>query len=305
MENLWTGRNDGQDQLSKRLFQHVQTTRDYAAIDSQTYFIHGFAVDEGVKRNKGRDGAAMAPDVLRKAMSNFPVIKPEQKLLDFGNIRSGANNLEQAQSDLKEAVAKGLSQGGKSIVFGGGHGVLYGHFSALRQAFPQQKIGIINFDAHFDNRIPEKGVGTSGTGFWQIAQQEKLHTLHIGIQRNSNTQQLFRTANNLGMRYILADELFEQNLPSLSSRLKSFIEEADLLYCTICLDVFNSAIAPGVSAVAYNGIFADHSFMSLYRQVLSNEKLRALDVAELNPNYDIQNHTAKLAASLVNEWLMI
>lgn len=47
------------------------------------------------------------------------------------------------------------------------------------------------------------------------------------------------------------------------------------------------------------------AFMLLYRHILRNNKLKALDVAEVNPVYDIQDRTARLAASLVNEWLMI
>jgi len=305
MENIWSGRMDGEDVLSQRLFQKVKSTQDYNSIKKDNFFIHGFAVDEGVKRNKGRVGAALAPNRIRKSMSNFPVILPQLEILDFGNIDCEGEDLEKAQNQLAIKVAEGLKRNGRSIVLGGGHELMYAHFSGIRKAFPNQKIGIINFDAHFDNRVPENGKANSGTGFWQIAQQEKLHSLHIGIQRNSNTQQLFRIANNLGMKYMISDELFESNLPALSSRIDQFISEADLLYCTICMDVFNSAIAPGVSAVAYNGIFADHTFLTLLRKILGNEKLVALDVAEVNPNYDIQEHTSKLAASLINEWLML
>jgi formiminoglutamase len=45
--------------------------------------------------------------------------------------------------------------------------------------------------------------------------------------------------------------------------------------------------------------------MKIYRHLLENEKLKALDIAEVNPTYDIQERTARLAASLANEWLMI
>ena len=176
----------------------------------------------------------------------------------------------------------------------------------MRDAFPDKKIGIINIDAHFDNRRPEDQVGaTSGTGFWQIAQEENNFTLHIGIQRNSNTLKLFDTAHHLGMKYILADELFFENLPSVYERINELTESVDVLYVTICMDVFNGSIAPGVSAAAYKGLFADAAFMHFYKHILKNEKLVALDVAEVNPEFDIQDRTAKLAASLVNEWFMI
>lgn len=303
---IWTGRYDGDDVLHHRLFQRVITGADYRDVKPNDFVLHGFAVDEGVHRNKGRVGAAEAPDIIKTSMANFPVVQPNFVLYDFGNVECVDHQLEESQESLAKKVGVVLSAGARSIVVGGGHEVMHAHFSGLRKAYPHKKIGIINFDAHFDNRSVEPNVGpSSGTGFWQIAQQETLHSLHIGIQRNSNTLQLFDTAHQLGMQYILADELFFENLPSLYTKVDEFLENVDVIYITICMDVFNAAVAPGVSAAAYNGIFADAAFMHLYRHLLSSTKVRALDVAEVNPSFDIQNQTARLAASLVNEWLMI
>ncbi len=303
---IWTGRYDGDDVLHHRLFQRVITGADYRDVKRNDFVLHGFAVDEGVRRNKGRVGAAEAPDVIRANMANFPVVQPNFVLYDFGNVECVDQQLEESQKSLAKKVGVVLSAGARSIVVGGGHEVMHAHFSGVRKAYPDKKIGIINFDAHFDNRSVEPNVGpSSGTGFWQIAEQETLHSLHIGIQRNSNTLQLFDSAHQLGMQYILADELFFENLPSLYIKVDDFLENVDFIYITICMDVFNAALAPGVSAAAYNGIFADAAFMHLYRHLLSSTKVRALDVAEVNPSFDIQNRTARLAASLVNEWLMI
>ena len=308
---IWTGRFDGDEPLYHRIFQRVSLENNYENILPNDFVLHGFAVDEGVKRNKGRVGAKDAPDFIRKNCANFPVVNPDFSLKDFGNLNCNPDsyrdeNLEQAQNLLAEKVQKTLEKGGKSVVFGGGHESMYAHYSGIRKAFPNKKIGIINIDAHFDNREIDLKVGsTSGTGFWQIAQEEKLHSLHIGIQRNSNTLKLFDIAHKNGMKYILADEIFFENLPNVYSKIDEFVEEADLLYVTICMDVFNASIAPGVSASAYNGIFADASFMHFYKHILESQKLKALDVCEVNPTHDIAERTSKLAAALVNEWFMV
>ncbi|WP_295232818.1 formimidoylglutamase [uncultured Chryseobacterium sp.] len=303
---IWQGRLDGEELLHHRIFQRVRQETDYDAVSKGDFVLHGFAVDEGVQRNKGREGAKDAPDIIRKNMSNFPVILPDFSLLDFGNMSCEGGNLEQAQADLAKKVSKVLLKGARSLVLGGGHEVMYGHYLGLKTAFPEQKVGIINIDAHFDNRMPEQSIGaSSGTGFWQVAQEGDIHSLHIGIQRNSNTLKLFDTAHQYGMKYILADELFFENLPSVYQRINDLFDSVDVVYLTICMDVFNASIAPGVSAAAYNGIFTDAAFMHFYRHILKQEKLVALDVAEVNPLYDIQDRTARLAASLVNEWLMV
>lgn len=305
-QEIWKGRYDGDEALYHRIFQRVEEVTDYENISTNDFVLHGFAVEEGVKRNKGRLGAKTAPNFIRKNMANFPVVLPHFRLLDFGDITCDDQDLEKSQNELSEKVSLVLSKGANSVVLGGGHEVMFAHYSGIRKAFPNQKIGVINIDAHFDNRELVDEIGaTSGTGFWQIAQNEKIHSLHIGIQRNSNTLKLFDTAHQFGMKYILADEIFFENLPSIYQRIDALLEEVDVAYLTICMDVFNAAIAPGVSAQAYNGIFADASFMHLYKHILKNKKLIALDVAEVNPEFDLQERTARLAASLVNEWFMI
>src|SRR5690606_15067312 len=94
------------------------------------------------------------------------------------------------------------------------------------------------------------------------------------------------------------------NLPGIYEKIDDLISNIDVLYLTVCMDVFNAAVAPGVSALAYNGIFADAAFMHFYRHILLSEKLVALDVAEVNPSLDPDQRTARLAAELLNEWLM-
>lgn len=301
-KNIWNGRFDGDDALNHRIFQKISFDE---ILSPKDFVLHGFAVDEGVKRNKGRVGAKDAPNIIRKNMSNFPVIHLEFILKDFGNIYCENNDLENAQQNLADSVTKVLGKGCRSVVLGGGHEVTYAHYSGIKNAFPGKKIGIINIDAHFDNREPKNGVGaSSGTGFWQIAQEGEIHSLHIGIQRNSNTLKLFDTAHRYGMKYILAEELFYENLPSVYQRIDELFAEVDVMYLTVCMDVFNASIAPGVSALAYNGLFADSAFTHFFRHIIKNEKLIAMDVAEVNPVYDIGERTARLAANLVNEWFM-
>lgn len=303
---MWQGRFDGDSTEFLRIFQKVSLENDYGNMSEKDFVLHGFAVDEGVRRNKGRQGAKDAPDIIRKNMANFPVRNPEFQLKDFGNITCDNSNLEAAQQQLADKIATVLEHNAKSLVLGGGHEVMYAHYSGIKKAFPDKKIGIINIDAHFDNREMEPEIGaTSGTGFWQIAQEGEIHSLHLGIQKNSNTLRLFHLAEQFGMKYLPADALYFENLPEIYRQIDELAYNVDALYLTICMDVFNASIAPGVSALAYNGIFADATFLHFLRYILSKKNLIAMDVAEVNPVYDIQDRTARLAASLLNEWLIL
>lgn len=314
--NAWTGRIDGTTQDLLRWHQVIKVVdllQDaLPALPPQTkgIVLLGFACDEGVRRNKGRTGAAEGPAALRKAIANFPVHFGEQTvLLDAGSILCVDGELENAQQVLSEAVKAILTAGYLPLLLGGGHEITYGHASGLRRFAGKQKVGFINFDAHFDIRVPEEAGPSSGTGFWQLSQDCKqagtpFNYLALGIQKNGNTRQLFNIAGEADATYVSADAFHLQDKDTLFAAIQHFLGQVDKVYLTTCLDVFAAPFAPGVSATAYNGIMPGGLFLQCYRRILQSGKVAATDIAELNPSLDIDNRTAKLAASLIFEIVM-
>ncbi len=298
----WQGRQDGEGEQHLRIHQVVNTSQH------ATFALIGFSSDEGVKRNKGRLGAADAPDMIRAQLANLPVHQ-SISIADLGTVVCDHGKLEQAQAELAEQVERSLKQGMKPIVLGGGHEVAFGSFSGLFQYIqnndPNRKIGIINFDAHFDLREAEEV--TSGTPFLNAAQLSEQHDqefnyLCIGVAKHSNTKVLFETADRLNCIYIYDHELQLTNLVNLISKINGFIEKVDDLYITIDLDVFSASIAPGVSAPAVKGI--DLSvFDPLLDAIKKTGKIKVFDVAECNPRFDLDNRTAKLAAYIIFNYL--
>lgn len=299
----WTGRIDGTEEEVSRWHQRVQyidLLQPFRQAPPGVVLL-GFAVDEGVRRNKGRVGAAAGPAALRKAMAGFPV-HFDGVLMDAGDIVCTDQNLEAAQKALSDAVVLIRQAGHTPLLLGGGHEITYGHAHGLYQSLPGKRLGLINMDAHFDLRIPGSEGASSGTGFWQLAQeQESIQYLALGIQQLSNTQQLFRIAGELDAQYVEADAFHFQDRTVLQAALSYFIKEAEHLYLTIDLDVFAAGYAPGVSATAYNGIRPDGLFLECFRSILQSGKLAGMDIAELNPAFDIDQRTAKLGATFVYE----
>jgi formiminoglutamase len=78
-----------------------------------------------------------------------------------------------------------------------------------------------------------------------------------------------------------------------------FMEDVDYIYTTIDLDGFSSAYAPGVSAASPMG-FSPAIVLESLKLILESKKLVGIDVVELNPDFDRDNQTAKLAASLIH-----
>lgn len=303
----WEGRIDGDSPDVLRWHQVVQEGLQPLEQGQKGIAFLGFACDEGVRRNKGRMGAVAGPDALRKACANFPVhFSAHHIVTDAGNVTCTDGNLEAAQEALSSRVQLILSAGYLPVLLGGGHEIAFGHERGIRRFLNgQRQLGIINFDAHFDLREPGPEGVSSGTGFWQMAQESpSFHYLALGIQQNSNTKKLFDTAEALGVEHLPASLFQPKYHDLLLNNIQAFLSRNDQIYLTTCLDVFASPYAPGVSATAYNGLVPDALFLDCFRTILRSGKLAGADIAELNPSLDIDHRTAKLAASLVFEIVM-
>ena len=301
---MYNGRtSEAQHYLHEKI--NCTTLSELSKTRNKSIALLGYACDEGVKRNQGRVGTKKGPDAIRKQLGKLPNhLKTVTSVFDVGTIHCDHADLEETQQLLSEKVSAILKEGAFPILIGGGHDISYGTYNGIKNSLGSSKnIGIINFDAHFDLRSTENSTN-SGTPFYQIAQdckktQSPFHYLCLGIREDANDRQLFETAKDLEVIYILRDTFRIQFHTEINAWINAFIQNVDVVYVTIDLDGFSSAYAPGVSAPSPMGFTPDVVLESL-KTILSSGKLCALDIAELNPEYDIDNQTAKLAASLIH-----
>ncbi|MBX2858455.1 MAG: formimidoylglutamase [Cellvibrionaceae bacterium] len=265
----------------------------------------GLACDLGVIANQGRPGAAAGPNSIRAALANA-AWHLNTSVQDFGNI-TAADTLADTQQRYAAMLGQALQQHVFTLGLGGGHEIAWGSYLGLAENLGPagRKIGIVNFDAHFDLRKPAPET-SSGTPFYQIAEHANQHNgfyyACLGLAETSNTQALFERAQQLKVNY-LSDVACD--FAAVKTLLIPFLETIDELYVSICLDVFPASVAPGVSAPAALGITPRLVIETLHwlgqSQAGLNYCWRLLDIAEMNPRYDIDNQTARLAARLVCE----
>lgn len=312
-KKYWQGRIDEEDgplgmrwHQRARLIDLSQRTLPGLPAEQAGVVILGFACDEGVSRNKGRVGAKEGPDAIRLACANLSDHLPENyMLIDGGSIACEDDRLEAAQQELDTIIQKIVASGYFPLILGGGHEVAFPHFVGLFHGLPKdQVIGIVNIDAHFDLRIPTNR-STSGTPFYEIAdlcQQHSypFHYLCIGIQSSSNTKALYQRAKDLEVGFIPIEKLEYSLHEDQAAQLTSFVNQCDEIYLTICLDVFDIAVAPGVSAPSINGLQPSLA-LEVIELIKSSGKLVSANIAELNPSLDPDSRTAKLAARLAYE----
>ena len=288
----WTGRFDGDGGGHRRWWQAVAPyapgAAEPAGAGPSPAVILGFASDEGVRRNKGRTGASAAPAAIRAALAPL-AFHLDRTVSDAGDVVVADGALEAGQARAGQAVAAMLDGGSLTVVLGGGHETAYASYLGVAGSTTVRdgrRLGILNLDAHFDLR--DEPLPSSGTPFLQMAHAEaaagrEFRYAVVGISEPNNTRTLFSTADRLGVQYLLDEDCTAERVDAF---VADFLAGVDVLYLTIDLDVLPAWAAPGVSAPATYGVPLP-VISAVCRQVAGSGKLLHLDVAELNPEFEI------------------
>lgn len=306
---VWNGRiDDEKDYDAFRWHQIIKPINLFETKEKclKGFGLLGFCCDKGVQRNLGRKGTSKAPNSIRKEMANLPCsFSQETNIYDCGNIVSKGAELEDLQEILARAAYKMLKLGLFPIILGGGHEIAYGHYLGIERYLSEQKnenLGIFNLDAHFDMR-PYKNGPSSGTMFAQIAdrcetQCKEFNYMVAGIQQYGNTVSLFKKADKLDVKYLMARDISRDTMFSVGQDIVRFTKKPSKIYLTLCSDVISSAYAPGVSAPQPFGLHPE-IILKLIKTLIQSGKVMSFDIAEVSPRFDEDNRTSKLAAIIV------
>lgn len=301
----WSGRSDGPGPEHARWHSAISpfplATKRHSAPPGAVLL--GFASDEGVARNNGRQGAAKGPDALRSALGSLAVHDGYPRY-DAGTVTTQGADLEGAQLELSRRVKEIIEGGHLAIILGGGHETAFGSHRGAYQAHGTSPLNIINLDAHFDLRRADRP--TSGTPFKQIADivtadnAEGFRYSVLGISKPNNTKVLFDTAEELGTTVHLDEDLVNLTPQQCAELVGTIADDSAPIHLSIDLDVLPADVAPGVSAPAALGVSFDR-IRAMAVAIAATGKLTLIDIVELNPDYDIDSRTAKAAARLIND----
>lgn len=295
-QSIWKGRKDA-GSVRDVWHQVVKAADLNREIEEAFYFI-GFCSDVGVKRNLGRPGAVEGPDAIRKAMVNLAVHFDDSiQLFDGGDVVVSADQLETAQAELGRYIQVLLEKKAFPILLGGGHEISYAHGKGALDSFPRKKVGMINFDPHFDLRNYPNGPHSGSWAKQLFDEYENFHYLPIGINEAVNIQPMFELMREKNQSFITMDELLGESQDELIAQINFFINSMEHICITLDLDVFPAGVAPGVSAANPYGALPHH-IKPLMKAILKSDKVISFDVAEMSPKHD-DGRTAKLAASFV------
>lgn len=264
----------------------------------------GFPVDEGVRRNGGRLGSAAGPAAIRESLYRMPpdAISPKafsevaRRTVDLGDVQH-TGSLSDRQQRLGEVVEEVLSRGAVPVVLGGGHETAFGHF--LGYALGDRKVAILNIDAHADVRpLTEEG-GHSGSPFRQALEHKSGSCIRYsvaGLQPGRNSASHIDYVRDHGGNVYWASDVKKMSTVDRLFVVDSSNDTGMML--SVDLDAVDSAFAPGVSAPSVDGLSPGY-LISVLRYAGTLAHVTSIDVVELNPTFDVDRRTARLAAQLV------
>jgi formiminoglutamase len=295
-ENLFYKRNDPEDiRLGEKIKSDV---KDY--YDSNVVIL-GSPQDEGVIRNKGREGAKDAPDKIREAL--YKLVTNDKinklKIFDIGNIKT-ESSLEEIHDKHEEVVYQILKENKKIIILGGGNDISYPDCKALSRF--NNNLLVFNIDSHFDVRSGKPR--NSGTPYRMLLEENLIkpkNFFEIGIKTFSSSTVHKKYLETKRCNILYFDEVKKKGLKKLLKEILAK-KKNKVLFWGFDMDSVNASDAPGVSAPNPTGLSADEAV--LISELAGKEKrTNILEISEVNPKYDIDNRTSKLAGIMIWHFL--
>jgi formiminoglutamase len=276
-----------------------------------TVGILGVPEDEGLKRSRERTGTKDAPDEIRNALYRFtpfgiPKGKPISSLsmFDFGNIKR-ASSLEETHRRVQSVVEFLTLKNLILIVLGGGHDIAFANFLGMSKKI--SRLGVINIDAYLNYGKATQG-RNSRTAFRQMieAQHSPLSAMNfveIGTQSFVNSEEHYEELIERGATIFSLAEVRKEGIAKIMDLAYEIASlNSERVYCSFDISAVRSADAPGSSAPLSTGLTADE-FLSAAHIAGARRKVQLIDITEVNPKYDLDGRTSKLAATAIMKFL--
>lgn len=264
----------------------------------------GLPDHQGVMNVGGRIGAARGPEAFRKPFKRLKSrSSASQFCKDLGDLQGLTEDVAHNHRIAAEWIEASHKKYPLSIVVGGGHDHGHSHLWGMRKK--SKRLGCINIDAHLDVRKPDPLI-TSGSPFFLALESGVLDAknfIEFGIQSHCNAPELWDYVKSKKIEVIPMTKLRRgRAVPGFLSALRKLQTRCDAIVISLDLDSITEASAPGVSAPQSEG-FSPSEILEMMEIAGSSKKVVSLGIFELNPVFDPDERTARLAAVAAHHFL--
>ena len=243
-------------------------------------------------------GASEFPESFRRAWKGFTTYNLDEDIdlsemtaVDVGDVPMHVTDIRRCHDNIISA-STALHQHfetSKICAIGGDHSITAMMVKGLQHARPDEKIGILQFDTHFDLRDMSDHGPSNGTPMRNLIESgivEGSNMYNIGLHGFFNTKDLKKYADEKGVNYFTLRETRKKGIEeTVGACLEELAAKVDTIYLTVDMDVLDIAYAPGVPASTPGGM----TTVELLEGVLAaakHPKVKAMDIVCLDPLKD-------------------
>lgn len=272
-------------------------------------------------------GVDLGPTAIRYAGLISRLKQLDLDVYDKGDIKVPAVNIEKFHSEqkglrnydeiidvnqkLNKEVSASIENNRFPLVFGGDHSIAVGSVSAISKHY--NNLGVIWYDAHGDLNIPEESPSGNIHGMpLRILTGEgpkELLELNSNVIKPENIVLIGMRDLDKGERQFIKDhniktftmsdidklgikEVIENTIEYLKSR------NVDGVHLSLDVDALDPLETPGTGTRVLGGLSFRESHFAL-ELLHQSHLISSMDLVEVNPLIDSNNHTAEQAVSLV------
>ncbi|WHY88441.1 agmatinase family protein [Neobacillus novalis] len=245
-------------------------------------------------------GASEFPDAFRRAWKGFTTYNldedvdlSERSAVDAGDVPMHVTDIRRCHENIIEASAAlhHHFESAKVCAIGGDHSITAMMVKGLQQAKPAEKIGILQFDTHFDLRDMTDNGPSNGTPMRNLIDSGVVKgsdMYNIGLHGFFNTKDLKQYADEHGVNYITLRNARKKGIEDTTRQcLAELAAKVDTIYLTVDMDVLDIAYAPGVPASTPGGM-TTAELLDGVLAAASHPKVNAMDIVCLDPLKDTQ-----------------
>ncbi|MBA4496513.1 agmatinase family protein [Paenactinomyces guangxiensis] len=259
--------------------------------------------------------ASENPDAMRRGWKYFTTYNLDEdvdlsvlRVVDLGDVRQHVTDIPTCHRNIMEAMVAMRTHHPNTfpLMIGGDHSITAMLVRGWKQAHPQERIGILQLDTHFDLRSLEDNGPSNGTPIRNLIESGVVKgedVYNIGLHGFFNAKSLRDYAHQAGLHFttlkaarrIGIDNVIQDALRQLSRR-------TDTIYLTVDMDVLDISVGPGAPASTPGGMRTDELF-EVVQLAGSCPKVRAMDIVCLDPYQDIARSTIKAGVHVMLSFL--
>jgi formimidoylglutamase len=273
--------------------------------------IVGIPFDRGVISH--RQGSRFAPKVVRELLADcttynldLDVDIKDLHLVDCGDVDVSIVDYDETHSRIEKALTHLFKHGMAMVIIGGDHSASYPSIKALCNSMPDQKIGIIDFDSHYDIRSG----WNRNAGLWAREVQELpgnqvngSNIVQIGIHGFSYSRYYRDMITQMGISVVKPSEVRKYGMAKVMEKAITIASDGtDAIYISVDIDVMDPPYAPGTNDAPHGGLVPWQVIEGVVLAGL-HPLTRAIDIMEISPPLDVNNITANLGAEIIMQFL--